>query len=121
MAGLSISIRTGNFSQKYSRTVFSILTGASADGVSTGGTSSAFGPKFDGQYYFQYDPTILGQSKERQLWRPYEDNIKGFWETGVTSSNNVSIENSSEKTSYRASLTYLDNKWMMPEYRFQPF
>ena len=95
--------------------------GASADGVSTGGTSSAFGPKFNGQYYFQYDPTVLGQSKERQLWRPYEDNIKGFWETGVTSSNNVSIENSSEKTSYRASLTYLDNKWMMPNTGFNRF
>ncbi|MEG0761064.1 SusC/RagA family TonB-linked outer membrane protein [Chryseobacterium sp.] len=95
--------------------------GASADGVSTGGTSSAFGPKFDGQSYFQYDPNLLGQSAQRQLWRPYEDNIKGFWETGVTSSNNVSIENSSKKTSYRASLTYLDNKWMMPNTGFNRF
>jgi len=54
--------------------------GASADGVNTGSTSSAFGPKFAGQYYFQYDPTLEGQSAERQLWRPYKDNIKGFGE-----------------------------------------
>lgn len=95
--------------------------GASADGVSTGGTSSAFGPKFNGQSYFQYDPNLLGQSAERQLWRPYEDNIKGFWETGVTSSNNVSVESSTDKTSFRASLTYLDNKWMMPNTGFNRF
>lgn len=88
--------------------------GASVDGVSTGGTSSAFGPKFDGQYYYQYDPTVNGQSKERQLWRPYKNNIKDFWQTGSTYSNNISIEGSNDKTSYRTSLTYLNNEWMMP-------
>ncbi|WP_027379168.1 SusC/RagA family TonB-linked outer membrane protein [Chryseobacterium daeguense] len=92
--------------------------GASADGVSTGGTSSAFGPKFDGQYYFQYDPNQNGQSKERQLWRPYKDNIKGFWRTGSTYSNNLSIESSNDKTSFRGSLTYLKNEWMMPNTGF---
>lgn len=95
--------------------------GASPDGVSTGGTSSAFGPKFNGQSYFQYDPNLQGQSAERQLWRPYEDNIKGFWQTGTTSSNTVSIENSNETTNYRTSLTYLDNKWMMPNTGFNRF
>ncbi|WP_419868467.1 SusC/RagA family TonB-linked outer membrane protein [Chryseobacterium sp. CT-SW4] len=95
--------------------------GASADGVSTGGTSSAFGPKFDGQYYFQYDPTVQGQSLERQLWRPYKDNIKGFWRTGSTYSNSVSVESSNEKTSFRTSLTYLNNEWMMPNTGFDRF
>lgn len=95
--------------------------GASADGVSTGGTSSAFGPKFNGQYYFQYDPTVEGQSLERKLWRPYKDNVKGFWSVGETYSNNIAIENSTEKTSYRASLTYLTNNWMMPNTGFNRF
>ncbi|WP_292010276.1 SusC/RagA family TonB-linked outer membrane protein [Chryseobacterium sp.] len=95
--------------------------GASADGVSTGGTSSAFGPKFDGQYYFQYDPTVEGQSPERQLWRPYKDNIKGFWRTGSTYSNSVSVESSNEKTNFRTSLTYLNNEWMMPNTGFDRF
>jgi TonB-linked SusC/RagA family outer membrane protein len=95
--------------------------GASADGVSTGGTSSAFGPKFDGQYYFQYDPTVAGQSKERQLWRPYEDNIKGFWRTGSTYSNSLSVEASNDKTNFRTSLTYLNNEWMMPNTGFDRF
>lgn len=95
--------------------------GASADGVSTGGTSSAFGPKFNGQYYFQYDPATEGQSATRQLWQPYKDNIKGFWKTGTTFSNNVAIESSNETTSFRTSLTYLKNEWMMPNTGFDRF
>lgn len=95
--------------------------GASADGVSTGGTSSAFGPKFNGQSYFQYDPNLQGQSAERQLWRPYTDNIKGFWKTGSTYSNNIAIESSNDKTSFRTSLTYLKNEWMMPNTGFDRY
>lgn len=102
----------GNFYYSY---------GLSPDGPSTGGTSSAFGPKFAGQYYFQYDPNVMGQSKERQLWRPYENNIKGFWRTGSTYSNSISVESSNEKTSFRSSLTYLSNEWMMPNTGFDRF
>ncbi|MBW8361426.1 MAG: SusC/RagA family TonB-linked outer membrane protein [Kaistella sp.] len=95
--------------------------GASADGVSTGGTSSAFGPKFNGQSYFQYDPTVEGQSLTRQPWRPYKDNIKGFWEVGSTYSNSIAVESSNDKTSFRTSLTYLKNEWMMPNTGFDRF
>lgn len=102
----------GNFYYSY---------GLSPDGPNTGGTSSAFGPKLAGQYYFQYDPNVMGQSKERQLWRPYENNIKGFWRTGSTYSNSISVESSNEKTSFRSSLTYLNNEWMMPNTGFDRF
>lgn len=93
--------------------------GASADGVSTGGTSSAFGPKFEGQMYYQYDPTLQGQSAERQLWRPYKDNIKGFWRTGTTLSNSVSVEGASDKSNFRFSVTHLKNDWIMPNTGFE--
>ncbi|WP_336965609.1 SusC/RagA family TonB-linked outer membrane protein [Chryseobacterium contaminans] len=88
--------------------------GASVDGINTGSTSSAFGPKFDGQYYFQYDPNIEGPSLERQLWRPYKNNIKDFWQVGSNYSNSLSVEHSNETTAFRTSLTYLKNEWMMP-------
>lgn len=92
--------------------------GASPDGVNTGSTSSAFGPKFDGQYYFQYDPAIEGQSLTRQLWKPYKNNIKDFWRTGATYSNSLSVDHSNENTSFRTSLSYLKNEWMMPNTGF---
>ena len=93
--------------------------GASEDGASTGGTSSAFGPKFDGQSYFQYDPTLEGQSAERQPWIPYENNIKDFWRTGFNMVNNVSIDGSHETGSLRASITHTKNEWIMPNTGFE--
>lgn len=92
--------------------------GASEDGVNTGSTSSAFGPKFDGQYYFQYDPTVEGQSLERQLWRPYKNNIKDFWQTGTDFRNSISIDGATDKSAFRISLSHQANKWMMPNTGF---
>jgi len=88
--------------------------GASADGASTGGTSSAYGPKFNGQSYFQYDPTTQMQSAERMPWVPYTDNVKSFFQTGSTFTNSVSVDGGTNKASARASITHSKNEWIMP-------
>lgn len=93
--------------------------GASEDGKSTGGSSSAFGPKFEGQYYYQYDPEVEGQSPERRLWRPYKNNRKDFWRTGVTNIHNISVQGGGEKGSMRTSLTHTKNEWIMPNTGFE--
>lgn len=93
--------------------------GASADGASTGGTSSAYGPKFAGQEYFQYDPAKQGQSAARMPWQPYKDNIKGFWRTGFTITNNIALEGGNDKGSARASITHSKNEWIMPNTGFE--
>jgi TonB-linked SusC/RagA family outer membrane protein len=93
--------------------------GSTADGASTSGTSSAYGPKFDGQMYYQYDPLKQGRGDERTLWRPYKDNIKGFWRTGSTITNNVSIDGGNEKGSARLSVTHSKNEWIMPNTGFE--
>ncbi|MCX2679153.1 SusC/RagA family TonB-linked outer membrane protein [Galbibacter sp. EGI 63066] len=93
--------------------------GASEDGRSTGGSSSAFGPKFDGQYYYQYDPEVEGQSLERQLWRPYKNNRSDFWRTGVTQTQNISIQGGGDKGSMRGSITRTKNDWIMPNTGFE--
>ncbi|WP_235893420.1 SusC/RagA family TonB-linked outer membrane protein [Litoribacter populi] len=95
--------------------------GASEDGANTGGTSSAFGPRFDGQYYYQFDPSTHAQSLERQLWRPYEDNVKGFWRTGSTITNSVALEGSTESSAMRASFTHTKNEWIMPNTGFERY
>jgi len=92
--------------------------GASEDGNSTAGSSSAFGPKFDGQYYYQYDPELEGQSAERKLWRPYKDNRKDFWRTGITHIQNISIQGGDSKGSMRGSITNTKNNWIMPNTGF---
>ena len=92
---------------------------ATADGPNTGSTSSAFGPRFNGQMYYQYDPVVQGRGAERTLWRPYEDNIKGFWKTGSTITNSVSLDGGNENGTARLSLTHTKNDWIMPNTGFE--
>ena len=93
--------------------------GNSEDGSNTGGTSSAYGPRFRGQYYYQYDPLTETQSAERVLWRPYEDNIKGFWRTGSTISNSIALDGGNDHSTARVSLTHTKNEWIMPNTGFE--
>lgn len=92
--------------------------GVSEDGANTGGTSSAFGPKFDGQHYYQYDPVTESQGKERTLWQPYKNNIKDFWRTGITTTNTLGLSGGNEKGSIRATITNSKNEWIMPNTGF---
>lgn len=93
--------------------------GASEDGPNTGSTSSAFGPKFNGQKYYQYDPKTGEQSTERLPWVPYKNNIKGFWRTGKTFMNNIAVDAGSEKYNGRFSLGHTKNDWLMPNTGFE--
>jgi TonB-linked SusC/RagA family outer membrane protein len=87
--------------------------GTTEDGTSTSGTSSAYGPKFDGQYFYQYDPVTQKVGTERTLWRPY-DNLKSFFDVGKTFTNSVSIDGGTDKTSARFSATNVNNTWIVP-------
>jgi len=93
--------------------------GASADGASTSGTSSAFGPRFNGQSYFQYDPTKQGPGSVRTPWQPYKGGIKDFWRTGYTLSNNIALEGGNENGAARLSFTHTKNEWIMPNTGFE--
>ncbi len=93
--------------------------GASPDGAGTSGTSSAFGPRFKGQMYYQYDPEVQGRGAERTLWQPYKNNISSFWRTGSTITNNISLEGGNDKGSARASITHSKNEWIMPNTGFE--
>ena len=64
--------------------------------------------------YYQYDPVKQGRGDDRTMWRPYTDNIKGFWRTGSTITNSVSLEGGNDKGSARLSLTHSKNEWIMP-------
>lgn len=88
--------------------------GATVDGASTRSTSSAWGPKFDGQSYFQYDPVTRTATTERVPWVPYKNNHKDFFQTGRTFTNSVTLEGGNANTSARLSLTNLDNTWIIP-------
>ncbi|UYQ93658.1 SusC/RagA family TonB-linked outer membrane protein [Chitinophaga horti] len=88
--------------------------GASADGNSTSATSSAYGPRFAGQMYFQYDPTIQDPGKERTLWKPYVNSTRKYFQPGKTLTNSISMDGGNDKTSARFSITNVQNSWIMP-------
>ncbi|WP_448699211.1 SusC/RagA family TonB-linked outer membrane protein [Mucilaginibacter sp. AW1-3] len=88
--------------------------GASADGASTSGTSSAYGPKFDGQMFYQFDPVTQAQGKTRTPWVAYPDKIHHFFNTGNTLTNSISIDGGSDKTTARFSATNVTNNWIVP-------
>lgn len=89
--------------------------GATEDGANTGGTSKAYGAKFDGQYFYQYDPLLQARGTERTLWRPYkEDGFNAFFETARTSTNSIAVDGGTDKTTARFSYTNVQNKWIVP-------
>ncbi len=82
--------------------------------VSTYGTISAFGARFAGQKFVQYDPTTQGRGLEATEWVPYEDNRTGLFQTGFTATNSISLSGGGEKGSFRTSLTHTKNEWILP-------
>jgi TonB-linked SusC/RagA family outer membrane protein len=88
--------------------------GAGPDGASTSSTSSAYGPKFDGQLFYQLDPTTQKQSTTRTPWVPYKNQIRDFFDVGQTFTNSVSVDGGSDKTTARFSATNVTNHWITP-------
>jgi TonB-linked SusC/RagA family outer membrane protein len=88
--------------------------GQTIDGASTRSTSSAWGPKFDGQSYFQYNPHTRTGDTVRTPWVPYKNNRKNFFQIARTFTNTLTLEGGNEKTSARLSYTNLTNKWIVP-------
>lgn len=88
--------------------------GASADGANTAGTSSAYGPRFEGQMFYQLDPVTQAQGAERTPWIAYKNKIRDYFTTGNTITNTVSADGGTDKTSARFSVTNVYNKWIIP-------
>jgi TonB-linked SusC/RagA family outer membrane protein len=88
--------------------------GASADGPNTNSTSSAWGPKFDGQYYFQYDPELQATGLTRTPWVAKANPIDAFFKRGYDTNNSFSIDGNLKNTNLRLALNHDENEWIAP-------
>lgn len=92
--------------------------GDSPDGANTStsaGGGRSWGPKYNGQLYFQYNPNAPdGKPTERTPWVPYKDARKGYFRVGHTISNSIAIEGAGDKGNMRLSVTHLKNEWIIP-------
>ncbi|MBB1645484.1 MULTISPECIES: SusC/RagA family TonB-linked outer membrane protein [Sphingobacterium] len=99
--------------------------GDSPDGANTStqaGGGRSWGPKYEGQMYYQYDPNSAdGLASERTLWKPYKNAYSGYFRLGNTISNNVSIIGGNDNGNLRLSMTHLQNKWIIPNTGFERF
>ncbi|NOS91980.1 MAG: SusC/RagA family TonB-linked outer membrane protein [Cyclobacteriaceae bacterium] len=102
-------------------TYYSYLDSPDGINTSTGAAAGrAWGPKFNGQSYFQYDPnTTDNKATQRTPWVANKDYISGFFQTGLTYSNSISFEGGGENGSARFSITHLKNKWIIPNTGFE--
>ncbi len=77
---------------------------------------SSWGPAMDGAEYAPWYAWIPGHSRSFKTDRlvPQPDNVKNFWETGITSNNNVSLTKSGEGYNYRVSYTKQYLKGLLP-------
>ncbi len=95
----------------------------SPDGANTSTTVAAgraWGPRFNGQSYYQYNPDAPdGKPTEPTPWVPYKNYISGFFQTGITYSNSLSLEGGGDNGSARLSVTHLKNKWIIPNTGFE--
>ena len=87
---------------------------ASADGPNTNGTSSAWGPKFDGQYFFQFDPELQATGLTRTPWVAKENPIDAFFQRGYDSHTTASIDGNIKNTNLRLAVSHNDNNWIAP-------
>lgn len=96
--------------------------GQSEDGPSTFSTSSAWGPKFNSQMYYQYNPDPLYyriKPLERTIWKAYPNNRKDFFRAATTLQNSVAISGGNAKTKARLSYTNTANSWIIPNTGYQ--
>jgi TonB-linked SusC/RagA family outer membrane protein len=86
-------------------------------GLNDGDYDGGWGPKFDGQPIAQYDSPIDPATGQR-IPTPYiargKDNLTRFLQTGILSTNNVSVSSSGDKYNLRFSASHTYQKGIVP-------
>ena len=95
---------------------FEFIDGQSGDG----GIDESWGPALDAGYEFvQWNSyTVDGAPLP---WVSQPDNIKDFYDTGITLNNNISFSGGSDKANFRLSLGLLDQEGMVPNTDFRRY
>ena len=85
--------------------------GQGSNGVYTNTTSNSWGPKFGSTPTVANGLLVGGTAVD---YNPYPNNIKDFFQTGILSDNNLSINSGDAKQNYTFSAGYLYQKGILP-------
>lgn len=89
--------------------------------IYNGYADESWGPKFDGEPYAPWyamwpDSPYYGQT---QPWEAKPDNIKNFYDTGVTLKNSIALNGANDDYNARVMFTNLDQKGLIPYSTFK--
>ena len=88
------------------------------DGMGNGindNVDESWGPPLDiGLMIPQWNSPVAGGIRQPTPWISHPDNVKNFFETGMTFTNNVSVEGADESYAARFSYTNTEQKGMVP-------
>jgi TonB-linked SusC/RagA family outer membrane protein len=74
------------------------------------GTDESWGPALDGRQMHQW----FNAPGETSPWVPAPNNVRDFWENGLTQSYNVALTGSADRANMRVSLSHLNQDGMGP-------
>lgn len=77
-------------------------------------TSAAYGPKFDGQPFYQYNINLHGRDTVPTPWVPYRNNLKDYFVRGNTYSNSISLDGAIGKVNTKLTYSNINNNWITP-------
>jgi TonB-linked SusC/RagA family outer membrane protein len=104
-----------SYGQGGSPDYFEWINGSDGDG----GIDESWGPPLDvGLEFVQW---FTYPDLHPEPWVSHPNNVKDFFDTGVTINNSVSISGGSENTSFRMSVGNMDQKGMIPFTEFKRF
>lgn len=63
----------------------------------TSGTSSAYGPRFENQLFYQYDKGKQDRGDNATPWRAYKDNRKDLFRLGYTTTNSLAVSGKNDR------------------------
>jgi TonB-linked SusC/RagA family outer membrane protein len=101
-----------SYGQGPSKHYFEYVNGTSADG----GVDESWGPPLDvGLKFMQFSSFINNpDNPQPEPWISHPDNVKNFFETGLTSRTNVSVSGGSDVTTFRLDAGYSGQDGMIP-------
>lgn len=87
--------------------------GASPDGANTHSNKS-WGPKFEGQQFYQYDPATQLRGTEKTPWLSDKNYTSDAFRRGVTYNNTLSLSGGDSKNAVRLSYNDQRNQYILP-------
>jgi TonB-linked SusC/RagA family outer membrane protein len=80
------------------------------------GVDESWGPKLDGRLIPQFNSPVVNGARQATPWVANPNNVRDFFETGRTLTNNVALTGSSDNANIRLSVTHMDQNGMTPSF-----